>query len=54
MDDDDADGCDLDFAGDVAIDDGDVDAVVLFADVDPGDADAIASRAQEWGALGDA
>lgn len=42
-----ADGCDLDFTIDPT-DDTDVDAVVLFADIDPADVSAVARRRGEW------
>ena len=51
---DDLDGCGLDFVP-VAVADADLDAVILFADVDPADADALAVRVKEYEAVfGDA
>jgi hypothetical protein len=44
-------GCDLDFR-DGAVADDDLDSLVLFADVDPGDGAAVAARAAEWRQLG--
>lgn len=46
-DDEQLDGCDLDFSADPTPD-GDMAAVVLFADVDPSDADAVAARVAEY------
>jgi hypothetical protein len=46
----DLDGCDLDFTQDPTPDD-ELDALVLFADVDTSDPDAVAARAREWGEL---
>lgn len=50
MDDDELDGCEEDFA-DVAVDDTQIDGIVLFADVDPLDDDAVAERIDEYEAL---
>lgn len=46
-DDDFLEGCDIDFSEDPTSDD-DLDAVVLFADVDPSDTAAIEARKAEW------
>jgi hypothetical protein len=46
----DLDGCDLDFTENPTPDD-EIDALVLFADVDTSDPDAVARRAQEWSDL---
>lgn len=45
------DGCDLDFTGDVEIVDDDLDALVLFADLDPSDHTAVDRRRREWDML---
>lgn len=45
-----ADGCELDFTTDPT-NDTDLDAVVLFADLDPSDASAVARRRAEWETL---
>lgn len=44
--DDELDGCDC--SGAPPLDDQDVDGIVLFADVDRDDVDAIERRADEW------
>ncbi|CAB4201944.1 hypothetical protein UFOVP1360_12 [uncultured Caudovirales phage] len=41
------DGCEIDFS-ESPTPDADLDAVVLFADVDPTDEAAVAARAAEW------
>lgn len=46
-DDDTLDGCAIDFAEDPTPND-ELDAVVLFADVDPDDPAAVAAREAEW------
>lgn len=52
IDDDLTDGCDLDFTGDgVEVTDDHVDAVVLFADLDPADGTAVERRRREWETL---
>lgn len=50
MDPDDLDGCELDFAP-FAVSDSDIDGLVLFADVDPFDLNAVEARKAEWEAL---
>jgi hypothetical protein len=46
------DGCDLDFTKDATPDEH-LDGVVLFAGVDPEDADAVGDLAEAWRRLGD-
>jgi hypothetical protein len=41
-------GCDADFLEEERTADEDVDAVVLFADVDPDDEEAVSKRKEEW------
>lgn len=50
VDDDLVDGCDIDFAAEPTSDD-DLDALVLFADVDTNDPAAVEARRREWEAL---
>jgi hypothetical protein len=53
-DDDRLDGCELDFTVDPTAD-ADVDGIVLFADIDPGDQAAVVARIAEYEAVfGDA
>lgn len=48
------DGCAIDWSDDPGLDDDDVDAFVLFADVDRDDPDAVEARRREWAELADA
>jgi hypothetical protein len=47
------DGCDFDFTVEPTPDD-DIDGIVLFADLDPQDAEAISRRKAEWEEIRDA
>lgn len=44
------DGCAVDFTADATPDE-DIDGVVLFAGIDPEDADAVSDRAELWRAI---
>lgn len=48
----DHDGCELDFTENPTADT-DIDGIVLFAGIDPEDADAVSDKAEAWRRLGE-